>query len=51
MILDPFLCEGAPQVELVDGKKLVEMFERVELGLTKREVYDVDLAYFAKYRA
>ena len=42
--------EGAPQVELVDGKKLVEMFERVELGLKKREVYDVDLAYFSKYR-
>jgi len=41
--------EGAPQVELVDGKKLVEMFERVELGLKKREVYDVDLAYFSKY--
>lgn len=42
--------EGAPQVELVDGNKLVEMFERVELGLKRREVYDVDLAYFAKYQ-
>ena len=27
--------EGAPQVELVDGEKLVEMFQRVELGVTK----------------
>ncbi|MCG6900359.1 MAG: restriction endonuclease, partial [Gammaproteobacteria bacterium] len=34
--------EGAPQVELVDGIKLVEMFERVELGVKKRTVYDVD---------
>jgi restriction system protein len=42
--------EGAPQVELVDGEKLVEMFERVELGLKKRTVFDVDLAYFEKYR-
>lgn len=42
--------EGAPQVELVDGEKLVEMFERVELGLRKRTVFDVDLAYFEKYR-
>ena len=25
--------EGAPQIELVDGVKLVEMFERVELGV------------------
>lgn len=41
--------EGAPQVELVDGDKLVEMFQRVELGLTKRTVYDVDPAYFEKF--
>jgi len=42
--------EGAPQVELVDGAKLVEMFERVELGVKKREVYDVDPAYFEKFK-
>ena len=42
--------EGAPQVELVDGVKLVEMFERVELGLKKRTVFDVDLAYFEKFK-
>lgn len=41
--------EGAPQVELVDGVKLVEMFERVELGVIKRTVFDVDLAYFDKF--
>jgi len=43
--------DGAPQVELVDGIKLVEMFQRVELGVTKRTVYDVDLAYFEKFMA
>ena len=42
--------EGAPQVELVDGIKLVEMFERVELGVKKRTVYDVDPAYFEKFK-
>lgn len=42
--------EGAPQVELVDGSKLIEMFEKVELGLKKRSVYDVDLSYFTKYQ-
>lgn len=41
--------EGAPQVELVDGEKLVEMFERAELGVKRRTVYDVDPAYFAKF--
>jgi len=42
--------EGAPKVELVDGAKLVEMFQRVELGVKKRTVYDVDLNYFEKFR-
>jgi len=41
--------EGAPQVELVDGDKLVDMFQRVELGVTKRTVYDVDPAYFERF--
>ena len=42
--------EGAPQVELVDGDKLIEMFQRVELGLIKRTVYDVDPAYFERFK-
>ncbi len=42
--------EGAPQIELVDGTKLVKMFERVELGVTKRIVFDVDPAYFEKFK-
>ena len=42
--------EGAPPVELVDGAKLVEMFEKADLGVKSRTVYDVDLAYFEPYR-
>lgn len=42
--------DGAPKVELVDGEMLVKMFEKVELGVVKRHVYDVDMAYFEKYR-
>ena len=34
-----------------DGVKLVEMFERVELGVNRRVVYDVDPSYFEKFRA
>lgn len=41
--------EGAPQVELVDGVKLVEMFQRVELGVKKRVVFDVDPSYFERF--
>ena len=43
--------DGAPKVELVDGTMLVKMFEKVELGVVKRQVYDVDMAYFEKYRS
>ncbi|PKL85314.1 MAG: restriction endonuclease [Ignavibacteriae bacterium HGW-Ignavibacteriae-1] len=41
--------DGAPQVELVDGEKLVEMFKRVELGVKPRTVYEVDLQFFEPY--
>ena len=41
--------EGALPVELVDGEKLVEMFEKAELGVKRRTVYDVDMAYFEQY--
>jgi restriction system protein len=41
--------EGAPQVELVDGEKLVEMFKRVELGIKPKTIYEVDLPFFEPY--
>jgi restriction system protein len=41
--------EGAPQVELVDGEKLVAMFKRVELGVKPVTVYEVDLPFFEPY--
>ena len=42
--------DGAPPIELVDGKKLVEMFEKVELGLKPKIIYEVDLNYFNKFQ-
>lgn len=42
--------DGAPQIELVDGQKLIEMFEKVELGLKPKIVYEVDLSYFNKFK-
>lgn len=41
---------GATPIELVDGEKLVEMFERLELGLTPEVVYRVDHAFFDAFR-
>ena len=41
--------DGAPQIELVDGTKLVEMFEKVELGVKSKTVYEVNLNYFKSF--
>lgn len=42
--------DGADKIELVDGEKLVEMFERVELGLKRKTVYEIDPVYFDKFK-
>ena len=41
--------DGAPPVELVDGDKLVEMFEKLELGLTPRTTFDIDQKFFDEF--
>jgi len=41
--------DGALPIELIDGKKLVELFENVQLGLTPKTVYEVDLKFFEPY--
>ncbi len=38
------------KLELIDGQKLVEMFEKVELGVIPRKIYDPDLIFFEQYR-
>ena len=42
--------DGVPPIELVDGDLLVEMFERLELGLTPRTTYDVDEEFFEDFK-
>jgi restriction system protein len=42
--------EGAPQIELIDGDKLVKMFEKVELGVIPKTIYIPDLTYFEKFK-
>lgn len=41
--------EGAPPIELIDGKKLVELFEKAELGVKPKVVYEVDYNFFETY--
>jgi restriction system protein len=42
--------EGAAPIELVDGEKLVLLFEQKQLGLKPKVIYEVDLAFFDEYR-
>ncbi len=43
--------EGAAPIELVDGERLVELFEELEIGLTNpRTVYDIDEEFFNRFR-
>lgn len=41
---------GAPVIELVDGEKLLDMFERLELGLKRRAAFDIDHSFFEDFR-
>jgi restriction system protein len=42
--------EGAVAVELVDGERLVSLFEERQLGLRREEVFKVDHAFFEQFR-
>lgn len=42
--------EGVPPIELVDGAALVDLMERLEIGVKPRTVYDVDETFFEPFR-
>ena len=42
--------DGVPAIELVDGDSLVDMFERLEMGLIPKQTYDIDERFFEEYR-
>jgi hypothetical protein len=37
-------------IELVEGEKLLDMFENLELGLKPKKAYDLDMAFFTEYQ-
>lgn len=43
--------DGVPAIELVDGDKLVEMFETLELGLEPKVVFEIDQRFFDQFPA
>jgi restriction system protein len=42
--------DGANPIELVDGEKLVSMFEKLELGVKPKVVYEVDMDFFNDFK-
>lgn len=42
--------DGVPPIELVDGEKLVNMLEQLELGLKPQRTFDVDGTFFDQFK-
>lgn len=42
--------DGVPPIELVDGEKLLDMFEELELGLKPRKTFELDLSFFDEFK-
>lgn len=42
--------DGVPPIELIDGEKLVDMLEHLELGLTPVTTYEIDESFFAEFK-
>lgn len=42
--------DGVPPIELVDGEKLLDLFEKLELGLKPRAAYELDKAFFEDFK-
>ena len=41
--------DGVVPIEMVDGEKLIDLFESLELGLKPRLAFDVDYAFFEEF--
>jgi restriction system protein len=42
--------DGVIPIELVDGERLVELFETKQIGLRRREIFEVDHTFFDQFR-
>lgn len=40
---------GVPPIELIDGAKLIDMLERLELGLKPVTIYEIDESFFIEF--
>jgi len=42
--------DGVPPIELVEGKKLIDMFAQLELGLRPVTIYEIDMSFFEEFQ-
>lgn len=42
--------DGVPPIELVDGDILIDMFEKLELGLIPKRDFDIDVKFFEEFK-
>jgi restriction system protein len=42
--------DGVPPIELIDGERLIQMLESLELGLKRIHTFEVDATFFAGFR-
>lgn len=42
--------DGVPPIELIDGEKLVDMLEHLELGLKPVTTYEIDESFFVEFK-
>jgi restriction system protein len=38
--------DGAPSIELVDGDRLIDMLENLQLGLKRIQTFELDATFF-----
>jgi restriction system protein len=42
--------EGVLPIELIDGERLVELFQAKQLGVRQKQVFEIDQAFFDQFR-
>lgn len=43
--------DGVPPIELIDGEKLIDMLEKLELGLAPAITYELDHGFFSEFQS
>lgn len=43
--------DGAPPVDLIDGERLLDMLEKLELGLKSVATFEVEHSFFNEFKA